>query len=70
MTNTNQTMPGNFEFNDQTAEREAQLIVRQWHEMSRNHARHGRPFAVTFIRTPDGMVSVFSGSPAGRVKDE
>lgn len=68
--NCNQTMPGNFELSDQAAEREAQLIARQWREMSRNHAQHGRPFAVTFIRTPDGTVSLFSGSPAGRVRDE
>lgn len=68
--NTNQTVPGKFEFSDKATEREAQLIVRQWHEMSRKHAAHGRPFAVTFIRTPDGMVSSFSGYPAGRVRDE
>lgn len=70
MTSTNQTMPGNYEYSDQTAEREAQLVSRQWHEMSRKHAQHGRAFAVTFVRTPDGTVSAFSGYPAGRVRNE
>jgi len=68
--NTNQTMPGNFEFSDQVADREARMVARQWHEMSRNHAAHGRPFAVTFIRDTDGTVLAFSGSPAGKVKDD
>lgn len=68
--NTNQTIPGNFEFTSETPTREARLIVRQWCEQSRKHGDNGRAFSMTIVRDERGYVSIFTGNPAGRVKDD
>ena len=64
--NTTATLNGSYAFNNQ-ADRESRLIARQWHELSRKHGDHGRPFTMTVVRDERGRVSVFGGYPAGKV---
>lgn len=65
---TTATVPGNYEFRNGRSEREERLVIRQYREMSRKHGEHGRPFTIMIHHDVDGTVSVFSGTPAGRVK--